>query len=127
MPSNPSNASSVYVPAAGAVKVTLPWSTVVMLCTWEPVSGAYTSIRGVKLALVPVRNNRTALPAICGRLPWNPAAEARFVLHGSIAVILAILAEGFFEYNLGDSEVLTIFLAVLAFGYIALEAPEVAP
>jgi putative inorganic carbon (HCO3(-)) transporter len=45
--------------------------------------------------------------------------EARFVLHGAIAVILAILAEGFFEYNLGDSEVLTMFLAVIGFGYIA--------
>lgn len=49
----------------------------------------------------------------------NP--EARFVLHGAIAVILAILAEGFAEYNLGDSEVLTLFLAVVAFGYIATQ------
>ena len=55
-----------------------------------------------------------------------PGAEARFVLHGAIAVILAILAEGFLEYNLGDSEVLTMFLAVLGFGYVALEAPEFA-
>ena len=45
---------------------------------------------------------------------------ARFVLHGAIAVILAVLAEGFFEYNLGDSEVLTVFLNVMGFGYIAL-------
>ena len=35
-------------------------------------------------------------------------------------MILAILAEGFAEYNLGDSEVLTLFLAVVAFGYIAM-------
>ena len=49
------------------------------------------------------------------------------MLHGAIAMILAILAEGVFEYNLGDSEVLTIFLAVLAFGYIAVrETREVA-
>ena len=48
--------------------------------------------------------------------------EARFVLHGAIAAILAILAEGFLEYNLGDSEVLTLFLAVVAFGYVAREA-----
>ncbi len=47
--------------------------------------------------------------------------ESRFVLHGSIAAIIAILAEGFAEYNLGDSEVLTLFLAVVAFGYIARE------
>ena len=53
-------------------------------------------------------------------------SEARFVLHGCVAVILAILAEGFLEYNLGDSEVLTLFLAVVAFGYIAREAADVA-
>jgi putative inorganic carbon (HCO3(-)) transporter len=50
--------------------------------------------------------------------------EARFVLHGAIAAILAILAEGFAENNLGDSEVLTMFLAVVAFGYIAVEYKE---
>jgi putative inorganic carbon (HCO3(-)) transporter len=51
--------------------------------------------------------------------------EARFVLHGAIAVILAILAEGFLEYNLGDSEVLTLFLAVVGFGYVAKETVKV--
>ncbi len=49
----------------------------------------------------------------------NP--EARFVLHGAIAAILALLAEGFAENNLGDSEVLTMFLAIVAFGYIAAQ------
>jgi hypothetical protein len=52
-------------------------------------------------------------------LKTPPSVEARFVLHGAVAVILAILAEGFLEYNLGDSEVLTLFLAVVGFGYIA--------
>jgi len=56
--------------------------------------------------------------------PANP--EARFVLHGAIAVILAILAEGFLEYNLGTSAVLLLFLAVVSFGYIAREAADVA-
>jgi O-antigen ligase len=63
-----------------------------------------------------------------GKILWDffttlrkapPNAEARFVLHGAIAVTLAILAEGFLEYNLGDSEVLTLFLAVVGFGYSA--------
>ena len=45
----------------------------------------------------------------------------RFLLHGGIAVVLATLAEGFFEYNLGDSEVLTMFLVVVSCGYLALE------
>jgi putative inorganic carbon (hco3(-)) transporter len=47
--------------------------------------------------------------------------ETRALLHGSIAVILAVLAEGLFEYNLGDSEVLTLFLAVIACGYVAMK------
>ena len=55
--------------------------------------------------------------------PANP--EARFVLHGAIAVILAILAECFLEYNLGTSAVLLLFLAVVSFGYIAREAADV--
>lgn len=55
------------------------------------------------------------------RKPANPAGnyDVRFVLHGAIAAILALLAEGFAEYNLGDSEVLTLFLALVAFGYVA--------
>ncbi len=59
------------------------------------------------------------------RKPVNP--EARFLLHGAIAAILALLAEGYAEYNLGDSEVLTLFLAVVAFGYIATEVEGGAP
>jgi putative inorganic carbon (HCO3(-)) transporter len=57
------------------------------------------------------------------------SSEARFVLHGAVAVILAILIAGIFELNLGDSEVLTLFLTVVAFGYIAADSvkePELA-
>jgi O-antigen ligase len=50
-------------------------------------------------------------------------ADRRFLLHGGIAVVLATMAEGFVELNLGDSEVLTMFLVVVACGYLALE-PE---
>lgn len=52
----------------------------------------------------------------------NLDSETRFVLHGALAVMLGILAEGFFEYNLGDSEVLTMFLCVMGFAYVALNA-----
>ena len=45
----------------------------------------------------------------------------RFLLHGGIAVVLAVMTEGFVELNLGDSEVLTMFLVVVACGYLALE------
>jgi O-antigen ligase len=47
--------------------------------------------------------------------------EHSFFLHGAVAVIIAVLAEGFFEHNLGDSEVLTLFLNVIACGYIVAQ------
>ena len=52
------------------------------------------------------------------RLPPG-ASDARFLLHGGVAVMLAILVAGFFELNLGDSEVLFMFLTVVAAGYTA--------
>jgi len=45
----------------------------------------------------------------------------RFLLYGGIAVVIAAMVEGFVEVNLGDSEVLTMFLVVVACGYLALE------
>jgi hypothetical protein len=46
------------------------------------------------------------------------------MLHGTVAVVLAILVEGVFEYNLGDTEILTMFLVVIASAYVALEPAE---
>jgi O-antigen ligase len=48
------------------------------------------------------------------------APEARYCLRGGVATILAVLVEGLFEYNLGDSEVLTMFLVVVTLGYLAI-------
>jgi putative inorganic carbon (hco3(-)) transporter len=45
----------------------------------------------------------------------------RFLLHGGIAVVLATMVAGCFELNLGDTEVLTVFLTVVACGYLALD------
>jgi O-antigen ligase len=45
----------------------------------------------------------------------------RFLLNGGIAVLLATMVEGVVELNLGDSEVLTMFLVVVACGYLALD------
>jgi putative inorganic carbon (hco3(-)) transporter len=87
----------------------------------------YAAERGIPTML--------AMMWLIGKVLWDFASalrrklagtEARFVLHGAIAVILAILAEGLLEYNLGDSEVLTLFLAMIAFGYVAKEAADVA-
>jgi O-antigen ligase len=48
-------------------------------------------------------------------------SNRRFLLNGGIAVVLATMAEGVVELNLGDSEVLTMFLVVVACGYLALQ------
>lgn len=48
----------------------------------------------------------------------------RAILHGAIATLFALLAESFFEHNLNDSEVLTMFLAVVASGYLAVTHKE---
>jgi putative inorganic carbon (hco3(-)) transporter len=45
----------------------------------------------------------------------------RAILHGCIAVLIAFLIEGLFENNLGDSEVLSMFWVVTAWGYRAWE------
>ena len=42
----------------------------------------------------------------------------------AIAVMIGVLVTGLFEYNLGDSEVLLMFLAVVALGYTAAEKTE---
>lgn len=55
------------------------------------------------------------------RFPDLPR-ESRAWLLGAIAVTIAILAEGFFEHNLGDSEVLTMFLIVTSIAYGAIRA-----
>jgi O-antigen ligase len=59
-------------------------------------------------------------------LPPGPS-DRRFLLHGGIAMVLAMMVEGVAEVNFGDSEPLTMFLVVVACGYLALEKDLVAP
>jgi O-antigen ligase len=57
-----------------------------------------------------------------GLLRLPPGRSTRkFLLHGGIAVVLATMVDGVVEYNLGDSEFLTMFLVVVGCGYLALE------
>jgi O-antigen ligase len=58
------------------------------------------------------------------RLPPG-RSDARFLLHAATAVAIGVMLEGFFELNLGDSEVLGMFLAVVGCGYAALESARV--
>ena len=55
-------------------------------------------------------------------------SEAKWVLHGIVAVIVAFLFAGYFEVNWGDSEVLGFFLAIVGTGYVAVAAtPDTSP
>ncbi len=47
-------------------------------------------------------------------------AEERWVLHAAIAVIASVLVSGFFSWNLNNSEVLAMFLAMMGCGYVAM-------
>jgi O-antigen ligase len=53
------------------------------------------------------------------KLPPGPS-DARFILRGVTAMVIATMVSGCFEYNLGDSEVLTMFLVGIACGYTAI-------
>jgi O-antigen ligase len=55
------------------------------------------------------------------KLPPGPG-DARFLLQAAIATIIAILVQGIFEHNLGDSEVLNLFLSVTSCGYLAVQS-----
>jgi len=54
---------------------------------------------------------------------WRAARSAtgdnKALLHGAVAVTIAIMVAGIFEHNLGDSEVLAMYLTIAAAGYIA--------
>ena len=66
----------------------------------------------------------------CARaiLRAGPArSQQRFLLHGTIAVTIGILVGGLFEYNLGDSEVLMMFVSVVALGYAAVRNVNLEP
>ncbi|MDQ6663814.1 MAG: O-antigen ligase family protein, partial [Acidobacteriota bacterium] len=55
-----------------------------------------------------------------GQLPPG-RSNARFLLHGGIACVIATMLGGLFELNLGDSEPLTMFLVIVTCGYLAVE------
>jgi O-antigen ligase len=54
------------------------------------------------------------------RLPDE--SDDRWILHGAIAVVIAIAVSGWGEVNVGHSQVLEMFLAVIACGYVTIGA-----
>jgi O-antigen ligase len=49
-------------------------------------------------------------------------SDQRFLLHGAVACTIAVMVVGCFDVTLGDSEVLGIYLAIVALGYRAVES-----
>jgi putative inorganic carbon (hco3(-)) transporter len=83
----------------------------------------YAAERGIPTML--------ALMWVLGKILWDfirsirksapDQGEARSLLRGGVAVMIGMLVVGFYELNLGDSEVLSLFLAVVACGYVAVD------
>ncbi|HYA18953.1 MAG TPA: O-antigen ligase family protein [Bryobacteraceae bacterium] len=57
-------------------------------------------------------------------LPPGPS-DRRFLLHGAIACILGTMVAGMLEKNLGDTEVLTMYLVILCLGYLAVKPADI--
>ncbi len=71
------------------------------------------------LAFVDFRRGLHALPP--GR------SVRRFLLQGATACLIGTAVGGLAEKNLGDTEVLTMFLAIMCLGYLALSPSEPEP
>jgi O-antigen ligase len=86
----------------------------------------YAAERGIPAALLLVWMLGMCLTDFHRALRALPPGrgERRFLLHGALAVVMATMISGFFEHNLGDSEVLTMFLTVVGCGYVAVEEKE---
>jgi putative inorganic carbon (hco3(-)) transporter len=86
----------------------------------------YAAERGIPVLLI--------LLAMLGKMivDWRRAlkrsqaseGERKFVLHAGVATVLAVLVSGIFELNLGDSEVLAVFLSIVSCSYLAAEQPK---
>jgi len=100
--------------------------------------GSYIHLHNIYLHYAAERGIPTLLAFLwlMGRILWDfgrglralpPGRDdRRFLLQGGIAVVIATLVDGVANMNLGDSEVLTMFLVVVGCGYLALEK-EFAP
>lgn len=85
----------------------------------------YAAERGVPTMLMLVWMLLRALYDFIRTLKGLPKdAEARWVLHMAIAVIIAIMIAAWEEVNLGTSVVLAMFLAVVGCGYVVVISRE---
>lgn len=84
----------------------------------------YAAERGIPVLII--------LLWLLGKIAWdlarrtrhlpNEMGDARFLVEAALAAWIGVVVGGLFEYNLGNSEVLTLFLAMTALGYAACSA-----
>ena len=88
----------------------------------------YAAERGIPAALFIIAVLALALVDLIhalGRI--GPGrSDARFILNAAIASTIGAALSGIFEHNLGDTEVLTMFLVILCAGYVAAETKKAA-
>jgi putative inorganic carbon (hco3(-)) transporter len=53
-------------------------------------------------------------------------SDRRFLLQAGMATVIGTMVEGVAEKNLGDTEVLTMFLVIMCLGYLAAKPSEIA-
>jgi O-antigen ligase len=80
----------------------------------------YAAERGVPALLALLWLLGRAIYDFVRTLRGSPDSECRWVLYAALAVLIAVMLSGYEEVNLGDSEVLAMFLAVVACGYVAV-------
>jgi O-antigen ligase len=87
--------------------------------------GAYIHMHNVYLQYAVERGIPALLAFLwwVGKMFWDFARAPRkdWILRGVMAAMIAVLAAGWYEHNLGDGEVLTVFLGLCASAYVTAE------
>lgn len=83
----------------------------------------YAAERGIPAALAIIALFVRVLWDLSRALRRTTSPDTKFVLHATLATVVGVLIGGWWEVNLGDSEVLSVLLAVLGGGYAAAAAP----
>jgi O-antigen ligase len=83
----------------------------------------YAAERGIPAALAMIALFVRVLWDLGRALRRTTSPDTKFVLHATLATVIGVLIGGWWEVNLGDSEVLSVLLAVLGGGYAAAMAP----
>ena len=81
----------------------------------------YAAERGIPAMLALMAMIGWALFDFVRGLRRKPGSPYAWVLHGAIAVIVAVLVAGWYSWDLNSSNILATFLAVLGCGYVSLQ------